>query len=118
MAVRDFALVADEPPSAGGGDAGPAPTELLLASLASCFTMAMVYAANRHDVTLPPDLEVTARGHHQGPRFDRLEVEVHTAEPSEAVEGLLDVAARYCYVSNTLKRPPEVSYHLRSAADR
>lgn len=118
MAVRDFTLVADEPPSAGGEDAGPAPTELLLASLASCFTMAMVYAADRHGVTLPSDLAVTARGHHQGPRFHQLEVEVHTDEPSEAVEGLLDVAARYCYVSNTLNRPPEVSYRLRSAADR
>lgn len=118
MAVRDFTLVADEPPSAGGEDAGPAPTELLLASLASCFTMAMVYAANRHDVTLPPDLEVTARGHHRGPRFHSLEIEVHTGEPSEAVEGLLDVAAQYCYVSNTLNRPPEISYRLRSAADR
>lgn len=104
--------MADEPDHVGGGDAGPTPTELLLASLASCFTMALAYAARRADATLPADLAVTVTGHHQGPRFDRIRVDVRTAEPSEVLGSLLETAARYCYVSNTLSRPPEISYHL------
>ena len=35
-----FALVADEPETFGGTGSGPQPTELLLASIASCFVAA------------------------------------------------------------------------------
>lgn len=120
MTVRDFTIVADEPPHVGGSDAGPTPTELLLASLASCFTMALAYAARRAELELPTDLAVNVSGHHRGPRFDRVEVAVRTAEPSDALASLLDTAATYCYVSNTLSHPPEMSYYLQAAdqADR
>lgn len=104
--------MADEPPHVGGDDAGPTPTELLLASLASCFTMALAYAARRFDVQLPADLAVTVTGHHRGPRFDRIDVAVRTGEPTDALASLLDTAATYCYVSNTLTQPPEMSYRL------
>ena len=35
VAVRQFEIVSDEPPTAGGADAGPTPTELFLASLST-----------------------------------------------------------------------------------
>lgn len=34
--MRDFSLVVDQPPSFGGADVGPDPTEHLLASLGGC----------------------------------------------------------------------------------
>ncbi|WP_109806946.1 OsmC family protein [Sphingosinithalassobacter portus] len=48
IAVGGHALVADEPASRGGGDAGPAPYDLLLASLAACTSMTLrIYAARK-----------------------------------------------------------------------
>ena len=42
--IRQFQLLADEPEDvAGGTDTGPTPTELLLASLATCFAMALAH---------------------------------------------------------------------------
>lgn len=84
----------------------------MLASLASCFTMALVHVGDKHGVTLPEDLRVHVVGHHEGPRFARIEVEVLTGSPPQELEKLLDRAARACYVSNTLSRPPELSYRV------
>jgi putative redox protein len=45
--IRQHQLTADEPPDAGGDDAGPMPQELLAASLASCTAMTMEMYAKR-----------------------------------------------------------------------
>jgi uncharacterized OsmC-like protein len=108
--VRQFELHADEPESvAGGTDTGPQPTELLLAALASCFAMAMVYVAARKRLEIT-DLAVTAIGEHKGPSFGALRVEVRSSQPKEQLEPLLKHAATVCYVSNTLRNAPAVEY--------
>jgi len=48
-----FDLVVDEPPSAGGTGTGPMPTEYLLAAMASCYALALAWAAGKHGVPLP-----------------------------------------------------------------
>lgn len=45
--VRGHRLIVDETVDDGGGDAGPSPTELLAASLASCTTITIVMYADR-----------------------------------------------------------------------
>ena len=60
-----FELVVDEPPSAGGTGLGPMPTDLLLASLSSCYALALAWAARKRGFELP-DLEVTATGTYRG----------------------------------------------------
>jgi uncharacterized OsmC-like protein len=105
-------LVIDEPVSAGGGGAGPQPTEVFLASLASCFTLAVHHVARKRGLELP-DLAVRAVGQYDGPRFVRLVVEVSSTMAAELLEPLLARAAAVCYVSNTLRAVNEVEVVLK-----
>ncbi len=49
ITIRDFQLIADEPTTAGGDNAGPTPVELLLASLGACKTMTVKMYAQRKE---------------------------------------------------------------------
>ncbi len=106
-----FDLVVDEPPSAGGTGAGPMPTEYLLAAMASCYALALNWAAGKRGAELP-GLTVTATGTYDGPRFCRLQLEVTCDAPAELVERLLEPALRVCYVSNTIATSPPVEVAL------
>jgi putative redox protein len=50
--IRQHRLIADEPEDEGGGDAGPKPTELLAASLASCTATTVEMYLDRKDVEI------------------------------------------------------------------
>ena len=106
-----FALVVDEPASVGGTGTGPMPTDLLLASLSSCFALALAWAARKQGVELP-DLEVSATGTYAGPRFSAIEITVESSLPQEQLVPLFAPAARACYVSNTFAHGPEISVTL------
>ncbi|HEX3538968.1 MAG TPA: OsmC family protein [Acidimicrobiales bacterium] len=95
-------LIIDEPVSAGGGGEGPPPTEVFLASLASCFTLAVHHVARKRDLILP-DLSVRAIGEYDGPKFGHLVVEVTSSLPPADLEPLVARAASVCYVSNTMR---------------
>jgi putative redox protein len=113
VVIRDrFELRADEPPEDGGADTGPRPTELLLASLASCFAMALAYAGRKQQMELPGDLAVTAIGEYAGPRIRKLRVEVAASLARPQLERLVGEAIGYCWVSNTLKGSPELEFAL------
>jgi uncharacterized OsmC-like protein len=107
--VRQHEIIVDEPSSAGGTDTGPMPTEVFLASLASCFTLSVYHAARKRSIELP-DLSVRARGRYVGLRFEHLTVEVSSSCPRDQLQGLIEPAIRYCYVSQTLKHQPGIEY--------
>ena len=102
-----FDLLVDEPPHAGGTGTGPMPTEYLLAAMASCYALALNWAAGKRGISLP-GLTVTATGTYDGPRFSRLQLTVASDAPPEAVERLLDGPARLLCVQ----------HHRGLAADR
>ncbi len=102
-----FEIVVDEPESSGGTNTGPQPTDLLLASVSSCFALAMAYAAKKAGIALV-GLSVEAVGVYDGPQFSRITVTIMSDSPREALEELLPHAQRVCYVTNTLRRQPEL----------
>jgi uncharacterized OsmC-like protein len=111
----DFTLVVDEPVNVGGGNAGPQPTELLLASIASCFTLALAYSARRRSIALS-DLSVRATGIYDGPRFRSITIDSRIGcDPSE-VDQLVREAERVCYVTNTIKTNVEIIYQAGARA--
>jgi putative redox protein len=112
--VRGFEIVADEPLDEGGTDTGPAPTELFLASLASCFTMAVAHAARKRGIELA-DLTVRTTGHYQGLSFDEIRVEIISSHPREELQRLIERAIPWCYVSNTLNNEVRLEYVVGEA---
>jgi putative redox protein len=103
-----FQLVVDEPESVGGTDRGPQPTEVLLASIVSCFAIAMAYAARKRGIELP-DLRVTAAATYDGPRFSKVAISLTSTLARPTLEALIPPAQRVCYVTNTLREPPEIT---------
>jgi putative redox protein len=104
-----FELIVDEPESvAGGTGRGPQPTELLLASVASCFTIALAWAARKRGVELA-GLHVDVTGVYDGPRFSDLQILVRTERPDgPELEALVAAAERVCYVTRTLALGPSI----------
>lgn len=111
MQAGGFQLTVDEPASVGGTGQGPMPTDLLLASLSSCYALALAWAARKRGVELP-DLAVSATGAYAGPRFRALTLTVRTSLAADVVLPLLEPARRACYVSNTFTHLPDISVHL------
>lgn len=105
-----FELVVDEPESVEGGTGkGPQPTELLLASVASCMTLSMAYSARKRDIELV-GLDVVVTGTYDGPQFSDLRITITTESPTGAeLDTLIASAERVCYVTRTLKLGPTVT---------
>ena len=114
ISVRGHEVEVDQPVAAGGEDTAPTPTELLVASLASC----VAFYARRHLARhgLPTrGLEIRA-GYELGTRPARVtELSVELTPPGglppERRDALLAVASR-CTVHNTLADPPTVTVSL------
>lgn len=87
------------------------PTDLLLASMASCFALALAWAARKQGVELP-DLEVSATGTYEGPRFAALLLTVESSLAQEQLTPLFEPATKACYVSNTFAHCPRIDVVL------
>ncbi len=107
--MSQFRVQVDEPPEYGGDDTGPSPTQLLLAALASCFTLSIAHVANKRDRTVP-GLQVVITGQYDGARFSRIRVEAAGDLPVEELEYYVTRAAQVCYVSNTILGDCEIDY--------
>ncbi|GAA4873495.1 OsmC family protein [Pseudonocardia benzenivorans] len=112
-----FEVVSDEPTGVpGGSGTGPQPTELLLASIASCFTTAVAYSAAKRNVALS-GLRVDVTGRYKGPSFDAFRIDVHADAPQgEELDKLVEAAKRVCYVTRTLASPPQLDYTTSSGS--
>lgn len=115
VAMRGHVVHVDQPLDDGGTDLAPTPTELLIASLASCVAFYARRYLARHD--LPTEgLAVTASYRIAG-RPARvgeiaMTLTVPGGVPEERRAPLLAVAS-HCTVHNTLQQAPEVTIDLR-----
>ena len=115
VAVRGHRISVDQPRDAGGQDAAPTPTELFVASLASCAAYYAGRYLTRHGY--PRDgLRVTADYEMAADRPARvaaiqLTVRVPDEVPAERMPALRAVIS-HCTVHNSLARPPAVSIDL------
>jgi putative redox protein len=100
--VGSFQIEVDEPVEVGGTDLGPQPTDLFLASVASCFLLALSYAARKRAVELS-DLSVRVTGTYDGLRFSAVHVRASVGVPEVELDRLVKAAERVCYVTNTLR---------------
>jgi uncharacterized OsmC-like protein len=101
----------DEPVEAGGADSGMMPTELLCASMASCFCLAVAFAGSKRGIEVPR-LRVDVRADRAGDelRYARLVVETSADLDAATLARLVERARALCWVSNTLAAGPELEY--------
>jgi putative redox protein len=125
ITARKHRLIADEPVSAGGGDAGPDPYDYLLASLGVCTSMTVGLYARRKQLPLE---NVTVSLRHsriyaidceecetKEGMLDRIDVEIELTGPltAEQHSKLMEIAAK-CPVHRTLTS--EINIRLRTAS--
>jgi len=108
IGVRDHTITVDQPLADGGEDTAPTPTELLVASLASCVAFQARRYLARHQLPTT-DLTVTAdynlEPHPARVTDIRIDIQLPHAVPVERLDALLAVT-RHCTVHNTLADPP------------
>ena len=115
VTARGHELRADEPAEAGGEDSGPMPTELFCAALASCFCMAVAYAARKHDLEVPGlSVAVTAQRAGKELRYEHVTVETSADLDDATLARLVRSARPLCWVSNTLAEGLSVEYSRTS----
>jgi putative redox protein len=124
IGIRDHLLHVDQPTEAGGSDAAPTPTELFVASLASCVAHYVRRFLARHDLpTEGLSVGATFDMADRPARVGEIEVSIELPEgvPDERRAALLAVAS-HCTVHNTLEDPPRVRIDVaagkRSTADQ
>ena len=115
--VRGHVVRVDQPVKDRGEDTAPTPTELFIASLASCVAFYARRYLARHD--LPTDglaVEATFNMGSKPARVAGIAMRLIVPEgvPAERLDALLAVAT-HCTVHNTLASEPDVSITLADA---
>ena len=118
ITARGHAMLTDQAVADGGTDAAATPTELLVASLASCVAFYTGRYLVRHGLD-PAGFAVTAEfamaaGRPARVGAVRLRITVPGGVPPQRAGALLAVAS-HCTVHNTLRQQPDVSIELAGA---
>ena len=115
VTVRGHSLIVDQPETDGGHDAAATPTELLVASFASCVAFyagryLLRHGLDRTGLTVSAEFAMaSSRPARVGDV--RLRISVPAGIPAQRSDALLAVAS-HCTVHNTLRRLPSVNIEL------
>ncbi len=115
VVARQFQVDIDEPHKFSGDDTGMMPTELFLSSIASCFCLALVYAAKNKKIKLD-DMSVDVFGETDLKTFSftKIVVKVMSSLPRQKTEEILSLAKKYCFVSNALIKACPIDYEINT----
>jgi putative redox protein len=113
---RTHKVIADQPRSAGGGDAGMTPPELLLASLGTCAAYYAAYYLRAHGLSTE-GLEVKVNaGKVQGPpRLDNFTIHVSAPAVEESRHDALLRTVEKCFIHATLSSTPSIRTTVETA---
>jgi len=115
---RGHSIRIDEPHEFGGEDTGPMPTEVLAASLAGCFCVALAWGARKRRIPVDAiQVSVRPRRAPGEPRHGFYDLWIRTSAAPEEIAPAVDLAKRYCWVTNTLMNPPQITYHLEESTE-
>jgi uncharacterized OsmC-like protein len=114
ITVRDHTITVDQPEAMGGEDSAPTPTELFVASLASCVAFYARRYLSRHDLPLEGlRIETSYEMGTKPSRVSRFDVKVILpAGFPEDRQKALYAMVNACTVHSTLHHEPEVSIEL------
>jgi uncharacterized OsmC-like protein len=108
----------DETPQYGGEDAGPMPTELLLAAVGTCMCLAIAHVARKRQLALNQiTVDVDADKDISAFCFRDIYLVAHVDLPQDQLDQLLEQARNYCFVSNTLLNGCNLHYTAQSLSD-
>lgn len=123
--VRGHEFIIDEPKSVAGDDTGPAPTELLLASIAGCELSVLSREAYIMGLQIEKaEIEIEGILDIRGfmgiadvpPGFQniKLNIKITSPESQEKIDELIEIVQKRCPALNTFKNPPkiEISYKI------
>jgi putative redox protein len=117
ISIRGHVITVDQPVTDGGDDTAPTPTELFIASLASCVAFyARRYLSRHHLPTEGLAVETTFEMGSRPARVSGIDVRVLVPKgvPAERLDALLAVAT-HCTVHNTLDTKPDVLITLAAS---
>jgi uncharacterized OsmC-like protein len=113
VSIRDHLVTVDQPAGVGG-DEGPTPVELFVASLAACVAVLARRYLARHGLPtsgLAVTAEPEAANRPSRVAAVRLAIRLPAGVPEARRRSLLAVAS-HCTVHNSLRTPPEVTITL------
>ena len=125
VTVRGHALIVDEPPQLGGGDAGPNPVELLLAALGTCQEItykayATALGIDVRSVTVKLEGDIDLRGFlgindAVRPGFHQIRgtVDIDSDASAEDLAKLKQVVDTHCPVLDMLSTPVPIALELK-----
>jgi uncharacterized OsmC-like protein len=118
ITARGHQVLTDQPAVDGGTDAAVTPTELLVASLASCVAFyagryLLRHGLDRAGLAVTAEFDMAA-GRPARVGAIRLRITVPGGVPAQRTDALLAVAS-HCTVHNTLRQQPDVSIELAGA---
>ncbi|HAM02814.1 MAG TPA: osmotically inducible protein OsmC [Acidimicrobiaceae bacterium] len=114
ITIRQHTLGVDQPRADGGSDTAPTPTELFVASLASCVAFYVRRFLDRHGLSTEGLAVDASYSMASGPaRVDRIGIVLQLPEgiPEDRIPALMAVAT-HCTVHNSLVEAPEVQFDL------
>jgi putative redox protein len=118
ISIGRHVVTVDQPSNADGQDAGPTPTELFVASLASCVAFYAGRYLRRRG--LPGAVEVGAQfALATGPaRVASVRLVVTAPGLPDDLRDSFAAVVSHCTVHNSLRRPPEVSFVVHPESGR